>query len=281
MPRTGIPTIRRLGAPDNHTATMQNDLDDRHALVTGASRGIGAETARQLARRGADVTLLARSEGELKERCSELRQAFDGTYAPVTADVTEPDEIATAFDHARSELGAVEILVNNAGAADSSPFTHLEPDEWRQMIAVNLDSVYHCTRKVLPSMLDRGTGRIVNNASTTGLVGYKYVAHYAAAKHGVVGLTKSLAKEVAESGVTVNAVCPGYTDTDMVDQGAAEVAEKLDKPFEEVKENFKSLNPQDRFVQSKEVASTIAWLCLPGQRSINGETISIDGGETA
>jgi NAD(P)-dependent dehydrogenase (short-subunit alcohol dehydrogenase family) len=260
---------------------MSTTLDDRHAVVTGASRGIGAETARQFAARGADVALLARSKGDLERRCAELAERHGGTYVPVTADVTDPKAVGEAFDEARSELGQIDVLVNNAGAADSSPFTHLDADDWHQMIAVNLDSVYYCTREVLPGMLDRGDGRVVNNASTTGLTGYKYVAHYAAAKHGVVGVTKSLAKEVAERGVTVNAVCPGYTDTDLVDDGAAEVAEKLGKPVEAVKEDFKAMNPQDRFVEPAEVASTIAWLCEPAQRSINGETIAIDGGETA
>jgi len=256
-------------------------LDDRHAIVTGASRGIGAATAAKLAALGADVTLMSRSRETLEKRCDELETAIGGNYLAVPADVTDRRRVVDAIDEARRQLGPPDILVNNAGAAVGKPFTELSAEDWESMIEVNLHSVFYCTKAVLPEMLERGAGRIINMASTTGLTGYKYVAHYAASKHGVVGLTKSLAKEVAQSGVTVNAVCPGYTETDMVDEGAERVAAKLDKPVDQVKESFKRLNPQGRFVQPDEVASTVAWLCRPEQRAVNGQSIAIDGGETA
>lgn len=260
---------------------MKEPLKNKHALVTGASRGIGAATAERLAELGADVSLIARTASDLEKRCTELGAKYRGKFIAVSADVTDAETVADAVRIAREELGAPRILINNAGAADSAPFTKTDSDLWHRMLAVNLDSAYYCTREILPGMLERGDGRIVNNASTSGLIGYKYVAAYSAAKHGVVGLTRSLAKEVAGSGVTVNAVCPGYTDTSLVDDSAAEVAEGTDKSADEIKEAFKRVNPQGRFVEPDEVASTIAWLCCPEQRSINGETIAIDGGETA
>jgi NAD(P)-dependent dehydrogenase (short-subunit alcohol dehydrogenase family) len=260
---------------------MEHALDDHHAIVTGASRGIGAATADRLAALGADVTLVARTASKLEKRCGEFQDQYGGQYVAAPADVTDRDAIEHAFEAARDALGSVDILINNVGAAESAPFADLDAETWHRMIELNLDTVFYCTRDVLPEMLEAGGGRVVNNASTSGLTGYKYVSAYSAAKHGVVGLTKSVAKEVAESGVTVNAVCPGYTDTAMVDEGAAEAAAGTDKSPEEIKQSFKRVNPQDRFVRPEEVASTIAWLCRPEQRSINGEAIAIDGGETA
>ena len=256
-------------------------MEGKHAVVTGGSRGIGAATADRLAGLGANVTLIARTKGDLEKRCAELTRDYDGTYLGIPADVTEPDDLKSALRTAREELGAPRILINNAGAVDSAPFTDTEPELWHKMLAVNLDSTYYCMRELLPGMLERGDGRIVNNASTSGLTGYKYVSAYSAAKHGVVGLTRSVAKEVAGSGVTVNAVCPGYTDTDLVDESAAEAAAGTDKSADQLKEAFKRVNPQGRFVKPEEVASTIVWLCQSEQASINGQAIPIDGGETA
>ncbi len=244
-----------------------------HAVVTGASRGIGAATARHLAMRGARVSVLARGLDALGELAGELpdAQAF-------ACDVTDPDSISRAFA-ALGERGAVDILVNNAGAADSAPFLKSDTALFRRMFAVNVESAVMCTQAVLPAMLKAGSGRIVNVASTSGLTGYAYVSAYAAAKHALVGLTRSLALEVAKSGVTVNAVCPGFTETDIVRNTIDTIIAKTGRSADQALAELTRHNPQGRLVQPDEVAAAIAWLCLPDSRSVTGQSIIIAGGE--
>jgi NAD(P)-dependent dehydrogenase (short-subunit alcohol dehydrogenase family) len=197
----------------------------------------------------------------------------------VAADVSDPESVKRAFESARERFGEITILVNNAGQAASAPFSKTDSDLWRRMMAINLDGTFHCTQAALPGMLAGGWGRIVNIASTAGLIGYGYVTAYCAAKHGVVGLTRALALEVATKGVTVNAVCPGYTDTDIVKETVANIAAKTGRTPEQAQAELTSRNPQKRLIRPEEVANAVAWLCLPGSEAITGQAIAVAGGE--
>jgi NAD(P)-dependent dehydrogenase (short-subunit alcohol dehydrogenase family) len=250
---------------------MMNTLAGKHAVVTGASRGIGLAIARSLLAQGTRVTLMAREAAGLDAAARELA----GGVAWQTLDVTDPASVAAAFERA----GAVDILVNNAGQASSSPFTRLDADSWQRMLDVNLSGAYHCIQAALPSMLDAGWGRIVNVASTAGLTGYRYVAAYCAAKHGLVGLTRALALELATKGITVNAVCPGYTETDIVQDAVANIVRKTGRSEEQARAELASGNPQGRLVQPDEVAHAVAMLCMPAASAMNGQAIAVAGGE--
>jgi NAD(P)-dependent dehydrogenase (short-subunit alcohol dehydrogenase family) len=256
-------------------------LSGYHAVVTGGGRGIGAAIARRLGVLGANLTLIGRDAARLESYRAQLAGEFDQELNTVCVDMTEAAAVGKAFVRTVEALGNPLILINNVGAVESAPFRTTDFEHWRRMIDVNLSSVYHACQAVLPAMMDAGQGRIVNVASTAGLRGYPYVSAYVAAKHGVVGLTRSLALETARHGVTVNAVCPGYTDTDLIGESARSVARETGQTAEEVKAKFMKANPQGRFVEPGEVAGVVAWLCLPEQRSITGQTIVVDGGETA
>ena len=249
-------------------------LAGQHALVTGGGRGIGLAAARALGAHGAAVSLLGRDEKRLAKAASAVPQAQG-----LVCDVCDEHAVDAAIERAVEGFGAIGLLVNNAGAAESAPFARTDLTLWRRMLEVNLTGAFLCTRAVLPGMRERGFGRIVNIASTAGLKGYPYVAAYCAAKHGVVGLTRSLALEVATRGITVNAVCPGYTDTDLLRDAAAAVAQKSGRSPEEVLAEFARSNPQGRLVLPREVADTVVWLCLPGSEAINGQAIAVAGGE--
>ena len=248
-------------------------LEGKHAVVTGGGRGIGAAIAAALAGHGATLTLMGRDSARLEARAQAL-----GAHA-VTLDVADSDSVATAFARATAAAGPVHILVNNAGQAASAPFARTDPVLWTQMLGVNLTGVYLCCRQVIPAMLDSGYGRVVNIASTAGLTGYAYATAYCAAKHGVIGLTRALALETARHDVTVNAVCPGYTDTDMLGAAVANIVQKTGKNEEEARAALVSRNPQRRLVRPEEVANAALWLCLPGAEAINGQAIAVAGGE--
>jgi NAD(P)-dependent dehydrogenase (short-subunit alcohol dehydrogenase family) len=187
--------------------------------------------------------------------------------------------VAQAFALAAERFGRIDILVNNAGQALSAPFAKTDEAMWQQMLEVNLTGTYHCTQLALPPMIENGWGRIVNVASTAGLTGYSYVSAYCAAKHGVIGLTRALALEVASKGVTVNAVCPGYTETDIVRDAIANIVAKTGRDEQQARAELAAHNPQKRLVQPDEVADAVAWLCLPGSSAMNGQALAVAGGE--
>jgi NAD(P)-dependent dehydrogenase (short-subunit alcohol dehydrogenase family) len=246
-------------------------LQGKHAVVTGASRGIGLAIARALMAQGARITLMARDAQALEVTVAEL----GGDTAWQAVDVTDAAGVSAAFARA----GAVDILVNNAGQAASAPFARTDAALWQRMLDVNLTGAYHCIQAALPGMLDAGWGRVVNVASTAGLTGYRYVAAYCAAKHGLVGLTRALALEVASRGVTVNAVCPGYTETDIVADAVANIVRRTGRTEEQARAELAAANPQGRLVQPDEVAHAVAWLCMPGAAAMNGQAIAVAGGE--
>lgn len=248
-------------------------LAGKHAVVTGGARGIGAAVTRALVALGANVTMLGRSAAAADDLACSPHLHY------TQADVCEPESLGKALDSARSSFGPIHILVNNAGQGRSAPFLKTDFAFWRSMIQVNLDGTFHCIHHVLPAMLSAGWGRIVNIASTAGLIGYGYVTAYCAAKHGVVGLTRSLALEVATKGVTVNAVCPGYTETEMLQRTIDGIVAKTGRTPAEARAELSSKNPQKRMIQPEEVANAVTWLCLPGSEAITGQSIAVAGGE--
>ncbi|MGE0315802.1 MAG: SDR family NAD(P)-dependent oxidoreductase [Lautropia sp.] len=249
----------------------------RHVVVTGAGRGIGAAIAARLAADGARLSLLGRDLDALQAFAARLP---DGARAHACrCDVTDVASVEAAFSQARAAHGPVAVLVNNAGQAASAPLGRTTDALWQQMLAVNLTGTFNCTRAALPDLLAAGAGRIVNVASTAGQRGYAYVAAYAAAKHGVIGLTRSLALEVAARGITVNAVCPGYTDTDLLKESVANVVAKTGRSLDEARAGFAKASPLGRVVDPREVADAVAWLCGDAAAAVTGQSISISGGE--
>ena len=252
-----------------------NALQNRHALVTGGGQGIGAAIARLLVSQGANVTVLGRKLATVQALAAEQPERLHA----VSADVSDLEQVQAAFVNARQRFGPISILVNNAGQANSAPFLKTDAALWNQMLAVNLTGTLLCTQAAVPDMLSAGWGRVVNIASTAGLTGYAYVAAYCAAKHGVVGLTRALALEFAKKGLTVNAVCPGYTETDIVRSSIANVVAKTGRTEAQARAEFTAGNPQGRLVQADEVADTVAWLCGPAASAITGQSIAVCGGE--
>jgi NAD(P)-dependent dehydrogenase (short-subunit alcohol dehydrogenase family) len=251
-------------------------LAGRHAVVTGASRGIGAVIAAALAADGARVSLFARDAAALERIAEPLGP--DRALA-AAADVTDAAAVARAFAAARARFGAVHILINNAGQAQSAKFTDTDPALWERILAVNLTGTYLCSREAVPDMLKAGFGRIVNIASIAGLRGAAYISAYTASKHAVVGLTRALALEYATKNLTVNAVCPGYVDTDIVKGAIATIRGKTGRSESEALAALLATNPQRRLIEPREVAHAVLWLCRPGAESVTGQSIILSGGE--
>ena len=254
-------------------------LRGQHAIVTGASGGIGAATAATLARLGADLTLMGRNQVALADTVTRLRQAYPIKVRAEAVDARDEDRIVAAFKAAQDEFGAAKILINNAGIAEAAPFSRTDTKFWQRLLDVDLTGPFLCTRQVFGAMVKSGYGRIVNVASTAGRVGYAYVSAYCAAKHGLIGLTRALAREFANNGVTINAVCPGYTDTNIVASTVENIVAKTGRTHEQALAQLVSHNPQGRLIAPAEVAEIVGWLCLPSSGSITGQSIMIDGGE--
>jgi NAD(P)-dependent dehydrogenase (short-subunit alcohol dehydrogenase family) len=257
----------------------------RHVWITGAGRGIGAAVAHAFAREGAALSLSGRNLQTLEAQAAELRKAYPAVKLHLSAmDLSDPESVAVAHRANQSALGPVTVLVNNAGQALSQPFAKTDFQLWQQMLNVNLTGTYLCIQSALPDLLAQAAqgqaARIVNIASTAGLKGYAYVSAYAAAKHGVIGLTRSLALELARKGVTVNAVCPGFTETDIVRESIANIVAKTGQTQAQARDALVAHNPQRKMIQPDEVAQTVMWLCSDAAASVNGQSIAVDGGET-
>jgi NAD(P)-dependent dehydrogenase (short-subunit alcohol dehydrogenase family) len=252
-------------------------LTGKHAVVTGASRGIGAVIATALIAEGMRVSLLGRDEGTLKRVARKL--GGEERSLALTTDVTDGASVQNAFTVARRAFGPVQVLVNNAGQAASAKFTDTDETLWNRLIAVNLNGTYLCCRQAIPDMLQASFGRVVNVASVAGLRGGPYISAYVSSKHAVIGLTRSLALEYAARKITVNAVCPGFVDTDIVKSAVADIRSKTGRSESEALAALIATNPQKRLLEPREVADTVLWLCRPGSESVNGQSIVLAGGE--
>ena len=259
-------------------SSAERPLAGRHAVVTGAAGGIGSAIADELARLGAALTLMGRRRERLATKRDELRQIVDDVAEEVL-DVTDAEAVPAAFTAAAARFGPVAILVNNAGAAESAPFRRTDAAMLERMLAVNFKGAFACAQAALPGMLAAGHGRIVNVASTAGLTGYAYVAAYCAAKHALVGLTRALALELAKTGVTVNAVCPGFTDTDLAARAVEMIVAKTGRTAEAARAELADTNPMGRLMTPQEIASAVTFLCLPQSGAITGQAIVVAGGE--
>lgn len=252
-------------------------LAGRAAVITGGGRGIGAAIARALADAGAAVLVAARTGAQVEAVAREL-SARGAKARAATCDVTDPASVQALATAAQQQLGHVDILVNNAGLAHSAPVAKLTLEEWNRLFAVNATGTFLCTRAFLPGMIQRRWGRVVNVASVAGLAGGPYIAAYSAAKHAVMGFTRSVAAEVAAHGVTVNAVCPGYVDTDMTVESIRRIMEKTGRTREQALQAILETTPQRRLLAPEEVAHAVLALCVDEARGINGHAIVIDGG---
>jgi NAD(P)-dependent dehydrogenase (short-subunit alcohol dehydrogenase family) len=254
---------------------MHRSLRDQHVLVTGAGTGIGAAIATACAQAGARVSLAGRRRDPLAALQTALPQAQ--THVVADFDVTDESKVRSGVKAARAAFGPFHVLVNNAGEAPSAPFAKTDLSTWNRVLAVNLTGTFVVTREVISDMIAKRAGRVINVASTAGLSGYAYVSAYVSAKHGVIGLTRSLALEFARSGITVNAVCPGYTETPMLERVVDNIVAKTGRNRDDARAALS--NPQGRMVRPEEVADAVLWLASAGASSITGQAIVIAGGE--
>jgi NAD(P)-dependent dehydrogenase (short-subunit alcohol dehydrogenase family) len=258
------------------SATLNGEV----ALVTGAGRGIGRAVALRLAASGAKVGLMARTTSEIGEVAAEIRAA-GGEAHEVPGDVTVADDVTRVVAELASHAGGLTIVVNNAGTGKSAPFAKTSRGLWDEMIALDLTSAFTVTQAALPHLLAAGHGRIVNVASSAGLKGYPYIVAYCAAKHGLVGFTRSLAVELAGKKITVNAVCPGYVDSAMTSINIEIMSQKTKRPADKIRSELEAMSPQHRLFTPEEIAETVTYLCSPGAKGVTGQAIAICGGELA
>jgi NAD(P)-dependent dehydrogenase (short-subunit alcohol dehydrogenase family) len=252
-------------------------LENRIALITGGGRGIGRAIAVAFAREGARVVLAARTGQQVEDAAAEIGN--EDIALPVVCDVSDLSNVQLMFARVSVRFGrGPDILVNNAGIAESAPLAKTDDDLWQRHLAINLTGTFYCTRAAVPAMLGRGWGRVINIASIAGKTGAPYIAAYAASKHGVLGLTRSIALEVAAKGITVNAICPGYVDTDMTTRGIENVIAKTRRSADEALDAIKKMSPQNRLITVEEVAALALLLASDEGRGINGQAINIDGG---
>ena len=255
-------------------ASETPSLTGKHVVITGGGRGIGAAVADYYDQAGANITLMGRTESSLKDVAGKLGRA---SYQ--VADITDAASVKRAFDAAVEQFGPVAILVNNAGAAESAPFEKTSEALWDKMLSVNLSGMFHCQQQVLAGMREAKWGRIINVVSTAGLIGYAYVTAYCAAKHGAIGLTRALALETARDGITVNAICPGFTETDLLEDSIENIMQTTGRDREAAEKSLKAVNPQRRFIQPAEIAAMCLFLSGPGADSVTGQALAIAGGE--
>jgi 3-hydroxybutyrate dehydrogenase len=254
-------------------------LEGKLALITGGGRGIGRAVAFAFAREGARIAVAARTGDEIGRVALEISNEMGVTATAVECDVSRTASVERMFEIVESHFGAsVDVLVNNAGIAQSAAIVKTDDELWHRHLAVNLSGTFYCTRRALPRMLERGWGRIINIASIAGKTGAPYIAAYSASKHGVLGLTRSVALEVATKGVTVNAICPGYVETQMTDHAVENITARTGKTTDEAVDILKRMNPQNRLVTSEEIAALALLLASDEGRGINGQAINIDGG---
>jgi NAD(P)-dependent dehydrogenase (short-subunit alcohol dehydrogenase family) len=248
-------------------------MQGEHVVITGGGTGVGAEIAQSFAQAGACVTILGRRLEPLQEVAEDI-----GALA-LTADVTDRASLDAALERARDAQGPISVAIANAGAADSAPFSKMRVEDFQSSLDVNLVGVFNLWQASLPDMLARGGGRMIAVASTAGLKGYPYVSHYCAAKHGVVGLTRALALELGTKKITVNAICPGFIETPLLEKSIEKIMASTGMTDAEARASLVKGNPQKRFVQTSEVAGTALWLCSPAAFSVNGHALALSGGE--
>lgn len=254
-------------------------LNNKVALITGGGRGIGREIALAFASQGARVAVAARTLEQVNQVEQEIAKLNNSNALALVCDVSDRSGVEQMFVDVRQHFEHdVDILVNNAGIAESAALANTTDELWQRHLSINLSGTFYCTRAALPAMLNNGWGRIINIASIAGKTGAPYIAAYAASKHGVMGLTRSLAVEVGASGVTVNAICPGYVDTEMVSRGIDRITTRTGRTADEALESLKKMSPQNRLVTAPEVAALALLLASDEGRGINGQGLNIDGG---
>ena len=254
-------------------------LANKIALITGGGRGIGRAIALAFAHEGANVAIAARTLEQVEQVAREIAGQFHRDALPIVCDVSDVASVEKAFSTVTENFGrGCDILVNNAGIAESATLTKTGDELWQRHLAINLNGTFYCTRAAVPQMVEGGWGRIINIASIAGKIGAPYIAAYSASKHGVIGLTRSAALELASKGITVNAICPGYVDTEMTTRGVDRITQRTGLSADEAMDALKKMSPQNRIIEPEEVATVAVLLASEEGRGINGQAINVDGG---